>query len=178
LWNGTDPILKERAFGLTGPQGNHGEDVKEHWWSLDALPSHATQAATGLPRCITRKPIPATRDRPALAAVPAPREALGADFDRVVARRSAEADEFYAGLTPAGTTADEAMIMRQACAGMLWSKQPYYYDVARWLDGDPAQPPPAAARKTGRNSRWRNLDLHARAGRPAALLRRNRPAAG
>jgi hypothetical protein len=32
LWNGTDPILKERAFGLTGPQGNHGEDVKEHWW--------------------------------------------------------------------------------------------------------------------------------------------------
>ena len=41
LWNGKDPILKERAFGLTGPQGNHGEDVKEYWWYLDALPSHA-----------------------------------------------------------------------------------------------------------------------------------------
>ena len=41
LWNGRDPILKERAFGLTGPQGNHGEDVKEYWWYLDALPSHA-----------------------------------------------------------------------------------------------------------------------------------------
>jgi len=41
LWNGADPILKERMFGLTGPQGNHGEDVKEYWWYLDGLPSHA-----------------------------------------------------------------------------------------------------------------------------------------
>ena len=41
LWNGADPIIKERMFGLTGPQGNHGEDVKEYWWYLDALPSHA-----------------------------------------------------------------------------------------------------------------------------------------
>src|SRR3954469_12228103 len=41
LWNGRDPILKERAFGLTGAEGNHGEDVKEHWWYLDAVPSHA-----------------------------------------------------------------------------------------------------------------------------------------
>jgi len=41
LWNGVDPILKERMFGLTGPQGNHGEDVKEYWWYLDGLPSHA-----------------------------------------------------------------------------------------------------------------------------------------
>src|SRR6202046_280749 len=41
LWNGRDPFLKERLFGLTGPEGNHGEDVKEHWWYLDAVPSHA-----------------------------------------------------------------------------------------------------------------------------------------
>ena len=41
LWNGRDPILKERMFGLTGAQGNHGEDVKEYWWYLDAVPSHA-----------------------------------------------------------------------------------------------------------------------------------------
>ncbi len=40
LWNGVDSILKERMFGLTGPQGNHGEDVKEYWWYLDALRSH------------------------------------------------------------------------------------------------------------------------------------------
>jgi hypothetical protein len=41
LWNGRDPILKERAFGLTGAEGNHGEDVKEYWWYRDAVPSHA-----------------------------------------------------------------------------------------------------------------------------------------
>ena len=41
LWNAEDPILKERMFGLTGPQGNHGEDVKEYWWYLEGLPSHA-----------------------------------------------------------------------------------------------------------------------------------------
>ena len=41
LWNGRDPILKERMFGLTGAEGNHGEDAKEYWWYLDALPSHA-----------------------------------------------------------------------------------------------------------------------------------------
>ena len=41
LWNGRDPILKERAFGLTGPQGNHGEDVKEYYFYVDATPSHS-----------------------------------------------------------------------------------------------------------------------------------------
>ena len=41
LWNGVDPILKERLFGLTGPEGNHGEDVKEAYYYLDATPTHA-----------------------------------------------------------------------------------------------------------------------------------------
>ena len=41
FWNGHDPILKERLFGLTGPQGNHGEDVKELYWYLDNTPSHS-----------------------------------------------------------------------------------------------------------------------------------------
>jgi hypothetical protein len=337
LWNGADPILKERAFGLTGAQGNHGEDVKEYWWYLDALPSHAwnrwryhyPQAAfpyqdlidqngsrsreepeyelldTGvfdgdrywivevhyakasaddllmtvqvtnagpepamlhvLPTAWFRNtwswdadaPRPAMRavgdsavgiDHPFLGPMeliagpgpdgtlpkavfcenetngqrlfgaapvtpypkdgindhvvsgaatvnpdrtgtkaafwyavtvpagqtaelrlrlrPPPAQAprgkasspLGARFDQVIARRRAEADEFYAELTPAGATDDEALVMRQAFAGMLWGKQLFYYDVARWLDGDPAQPAPPAQRLTGRNSRWRNFD--------------------
>ena len=41
LWNGRDPILKERIFGLTGSEGNHGEDAKEYWLYRDAIPSHA-----------------------------------------------------------------------------------------------------------------------------------------
>ena len=75
-----------------------------------------------------------------------------------MAERRAEADEFYAELTPAGASADEALVLRQASAGMLWSKQLFYYDVTRWLDGDPGQPPPPDVRKSGRNARWRNFD--------------------
>src|SRR5262245_3892865 len=41
LWNGKDPILKERLFGLTNPQGNHGEDVKECYYYLDSSPTHS-----------------------------------------------------------------------------------------------------------------------------------------
>jgi hypothetical protein len=344
VWNGRDPILKERAFGLTNAQGNHGEDVKEYWWYLDAVPSHAwnrwryhypqgpfpyqdlievnaartrhqpeyelldTGAFDGdrywivevhyakagpddllmaiqvsnaaaeadtlhvLPTAWFRntwswdgtEPGRAMRasgdrsvaiDHPRLGALelvagaapdgtgpqllfcenetnfarlygaapvtPYPKDgindhvvsgagtvnpagagtkcafwyqltvppgqtaelrlrlrpdvsgptgsgedgsaagaaaALGADFDQTMAARRAEADEFYAELTPAGASADEAMVLRQACAGMLWGKQLYYYDVSRWLDGDPAQPAPPAERQSGRNARWREFD--------------------
>ncbi|HEY6311282.1 MAG TPA: hypothetical protein VIY52_10825 [Streptosporangiaceae bacterium] len=336
LWNGRDPILKERAFGLTSTQGNHGEDVKEHWWYLDAIPSHAwnrwryhyPQAAypyqelisvnaarsrlepeyelldTGVfadnrywivevhyvkaspddllmaisvtnagpdaavlhvlptawfrntwswgddsqrpvlragaggarveiqhPFCgdmelvagagpdgtvptalfcenetnvaklfgaapVTPYPKDGINDhvisgaatvnpgrtgtkcafwyqvtlaggasaelrlrlRPAAGPAPGAAAALGAEFDQVVATRRAEADEFYVELTPRESSDDEAMVMRQAFAGMLWSKQLYYYDVTRWLDGDPGQPTPPPERLTGRNSRWRNFD--------------------
>ena len=41
LWNGKDPFLKERLFGLTNGEGNHGEDVKEHWWPVDSSPTHS-----------------------------------------------------------------------------------------------------------------------------------------
>ena len=41
MWNGQDDRLKERLFGLTNPQGNHGEDAKEYWWHLDATPTHS-----------------------------------------------------------------------------------------------------------------------------------------
>ena len=84
--------------------------------------------------------------------------AFGRNFGQVIAARRAEADEFYTELTPEGASEDEALVMRQAFAGLLWSKQLYYYDVARWLDGDPAQPPPPAARRYGRNARWRNFN--------------------
>jgi hypothetical protein len=83
---------------------------------------------------------------------------LDAGFDEVMRARHAEADAFYGALTPERRSPDEAMVMRQAFSGMLWSKQFYHYDVQRWLDGDPAYPPPPEARRAGRNHEWTHLD--------------------
>ena len=76
----------------------------------------------------------------------------------VLAAREADADEFYEALAPAGTDAERMRILRQACAGLVWSKQMYPYDVGRWLDGDPGEPPPPEAHRHGRNGDWRHLD--------------------
>jgi hypothetical protein len=68
--------------------------------------------------------------------------------DTIIAARKAEAEAFYTGLAPREATADERLVHRRALAGLLWSKQSYLFDVARWLDGDdPAQPPPPSRRK-------------------------------
>ena len=329
LWNGVDPILKERLFGLTGPQGNHGEDVKEHYHYLDATPSHAylkasyrypqrafpyadlvaengrrdrTQpeyelADTGvfadgrwfdvqveyakaaaedilvrisvtnhgpeeaalhlLPTLWFRNTWSWGRHdaRPSLSAAgsiegglairaehaqlgdyhlvaggspallftenesnaerlwgvpnasPYVKDGIDAvvvggladrvnpaafgtkmaahyrltlaagasqtillrlakgparspipDADAVFAARIAEADAFHASLAGDKLSADEALVQRQAFAGLIWNKQWYHFDVAEWLDGDPASPPPPASRLRGRDSDWRELN--------------------
>ncbi|MGZ4318786.1 MAG: MGH1-like glycoside hydrolase domain-containing protein [Gaiellaceae bacterium] len=322
FWNGRDPILKERIFGLAGPEGNHGEDAKEYWWYLDSTPTHSwmrwrymypqdefpyeqlvevnrsrgrqepefelldtgvfdegrywevtVDYAKASPEDVLIRigvrnagPDAATIDvlptlwfrntwswgidptRPSIrleggqfvaehahlgtrrlassgtpealfcenetnlrrlygvppstpyakdgindhildgAATVDPEQVgtkaayrhhltvgagqtavlelrlreettgLGSDFDTVLAQREHEADEFYASLTPAGASADEALVLRQALAGMLWSKQFYHYDVLRWLDGDPAGPTPPAQRLGGRNADWTHLN--------------------
>ncbi len=326
LWNGVDPILKERAFGLTGNQGNHGEDVKEYYFYLDATPSHSylrylykypqraypyaqlveengrrsrsepafNLADTGVfdenrywdvevayakasPEEIhvaitatNRSPAVATleilptlwfrndwdwgdnSEKPQMRATLPPRDArwsvraehatLGAyylygkqaadvlftenetnaarlwgapnasqfvkdAFHRYVidgdlaavnpdgtgtkvaarhtlavaagesatinqvlsaaqltapfgqqrsvfAQRRSEAMAFCDELLPGAAPRDRA-ILCQSLAGMIWSKQFFHYDVARWLDGDALQPPDS--RKTGRNGAWRHL---------------------
>jgi len=334
LWNGRDPILKERAFGLTGEQGNHGEDVKEYWWYLDAIPSHAWNrwryhypqgefpyqnlidvnrsrdkfqpeyelidtgafadnrywivevtyakasaddllmniAVTNAgPDADTLHVLPTAwfrntwawetdAHKPAMAAgetdgsvqvdhpflgplelvadagpdgaapavlfcenetntqrlfgsepiTPYPKDGIndhvvhgaptvnpdqtgtkcsfwykltvepgaaaqlrvrlrlaepgvttapfGKNFSDALQTRENEADEFYQELTPRTASEDEALIMRQAFGGLLWSKQLFYYDVKRWLDGDPTQPTPPAERENGRNAKWRNFN--------------------
>jgi len=82
---------------------------------------------------------------------------LGDGWAATMAARKADADDFYAALAPAAAPA-ETDVMRQALAGMLWSKQLYHFDVARWLDGDPAGPPPPGAHRHGRDAGWRHLN--------------------
>jgi hypothetical protein len=78
--------------------------------------------------------------------------------ERIVDQAKAEADAFYHDLQPSALNEDERRIQRQAFAGMLWSKQFYYYDVAEWRAGDPGQPPPPPARQSGRNREWEHLN--------------------
>jgi hypothetical protein len=82
---------------------------------------------------------------------------FGAEFERVFAARMREADEFYERTAPAGLTAVERQVVRQGQAGLLWTKQFFHYVVSHWLEGDPAQPAPPAARKQGRNRDWGHL---------------------
>ncbi len=323
LWNGNDPILKERLFGLTNAEGNHGEDVKEHYFYLDATPTHSylkmlykyphrafpyadlvaenarrgtcvgeyelldtgifaddryfdvfveyaqgepgdilmkitvinrgpTAALHVLPQLVLRntwswepgceKPLLHAVGNGAIAVEPAalgvnrlyfdgeaqllftenesnsPRlwnigapgfykdgfheriigghldrvnpkgagtkagvwyqthipsggqqefrlrltrvaaDAPFQDFDRSLAQRRAEADEFYADLQKDLVSEDEKVVQRQALAGLIWSKQFFHLDVARWLHGDPGQPAPPASRLSGRNCDWKTLN--------------------
>jgi hypothetical protein len=76
----------------------------------------------------------------------------------VIEARRAETDEFYAELQHGVDGDDAKLVQRQAFAGMIWSKQFFYYDVNEWLAGDPAQPAPPANRKHGRNRDWVHLN--------------------
>jgi hypothetical protein len=84
-------------------------------------------------------------------------DCLGAEFDALFDQRLREADEFYATVIPAALDPDGRRVMRQAFAGLLWSKQFYHYYVRRWLEGDPAFPPPPVERRQGRNHDWLHL---------------------
>ncbi|HEY5870120.1 MAG TPA: glucosidase [Candidatus Tectomicrobia bacterium] len=82
---------------------------------------------------------------------------FGDAFEATLQARRQESDAFYATVIPAGLTVDETTIMRQALAGMLWSKQFYYYDVDRWLEergSDPFKPTRKAA---PRNDHWHHM---------------------
>src|SRR5436309_2021641 len=174
MWNEKDPILKERLFGLTGSEGNHGEDVKEYYFYLDNTPTHSymkylykypkdafhryliegeegavNPALTGTKAALHyRLTVPANSEvvvklrlaKGSGAASTA--NDFGAEFDELFATRKEEADEFYAAVMPKHIDNDSANIMRQAFAGLLWSKQFYHFVVKQWTDGDDASAPP------------------------------------
>jgi hypothetical protein len=79
------------------------------------------------------------------------------NFEEIFSVRIRETDEFYAELQHEITDEDERRVQRQAFAGMLWTKQLYYYNVEQWLKGDPAQPLPPPERLKGRNHEWTHL---------------------
>jgi hypothetical protein len=79
---------------------------------------------------------------------------FGAAFDAVLAARLGDADEFYRRIAPAGLTEDERLVHRQALAGMLWTKQFYYFDVEQWLKEHKAHPLLGDGKRAVRNTEW------------------------
>jgi len=257
FWNGADPILKERFFGLTGPQGNHGEDVKEEYWYLEAAPTASwlralyryPQRAFPYEELVTenarRGPLdsefelrdtgifaddryfdievayaksapeeilftenetnntllfgspnasPFTKDafhrhlvggekdavnpaRNGTKAAPVYRRTLapgetwtlhlrlraasassGGDFSAIFDTRARECAEYYNTLAAPHLGPTQRQVQQQALAGLGWNKMFYHYDVGKWLDGDPAFPPPQ--RSNPRNNQWRHFIAH------------------
>jgi hypothetical protein len=88
-----------------------------------------------------------------MAAQPRPFEG----FDRIFDDRITEAEHYHRTARSAPMTEDERRVVRQADAGLVWSRKFYHYIVEHWLDGDPNQPPPPATRRRGRNRKWDQL---------------------
>ncbi|MFO0969455.1 MAG: glucosidase [Gemmataceae bacterium] len=82
---------------------------------------------------------------------------FGAAFDKTFQARRAEADEFYGTVIPKALSADQANVMRQALAGMLWSKQFYHYDVDKWLEERGSDPFKADRKQAPRNDHWHHM---------------------
>eukprot|EP00048_Salpingoeca_helianthica_P012879 m.189737 g.189737 ORF g.189737 m.189737 type:complete len:917 (+) comp15433_c0_seq5:243-2993(+) len=78
-------------------------------------------------------------------------------LDAIISKRKSEADAFYIARTPPHLSPDETLVMRQAYAGLLWSKQFFHYVVSDWLVGDPTMPSPPPERKDGRNKTWKHM---------------------
>jgi hypothetical protein len=91
------------------------------------------------------------------ASVPTKPSQFGNDFDAVMQARRQEADAFYATVIPSSLNADATRVIRQALAGMLWSKQFYYYDVDQWLTERGADPFKARRRAAPRNDHWHHM---------------------
>jgi len=83
---------------------------------------------------------------------------FGNSFEAVLQARRQEADEFYAAITPAALTPDAANVMRQALAGMLWSKQFYHYEVEQWLEERGSDPYKPTRKAAPRNEGWHHME--------------------
>jgi hypothetical protein len=83
--------------------------------------------------------------------------ALGPAFDKIFSARQREADEFYSAVIPSSLDEDDARVMRQALAGMLWSKQFYLYDVDRWLEERGSDAFNPLSKAAPRNNHWHHM---------------------
>ena len=147
-----------RLFGQHHAKGHFKDAI--HEYLIDRNPSAVNPNKTGTKAAAHyRLTIPAFGEKSVEVRLTAGNAApVFSDFDEVFEVRRHEADEFYANLQSGISDEDERRIQRQALAGMIWSKQFYHFDIPKWLDGDPLQPPPPPERLNNRNHEWRHLN--------------------
>jgi hypothetical protein len=133
--DGIDDAVVNGAEGTVNPDGT-GTKVAAHY-RLTVAPGATETVTLRLSRTMPSDPF--------------------ADVDAVFAQRRSEADAFYAGFGTDLMSKDARNVQRQAFAGMLWSKQFFYYNVHRWRQGDPSGPPPPDGHRYGRNAEWDHL---------------------
>ncbi|WP_229399956.1 MGH1-like glycoside hydrolase domain-containing protein [Micromonospora okii] len=155
----------ERLWGLPGRSPYPKDGINDHVVNGAATVNPAREGTRGALHYVLDVPaggqrqirLRLTRTAPPPGGATPPPADLGGGFDAVVWARRAEANRFFDGVVPAAATADEALVARQAIAGLMWGKQFYHFDVKRWLEGDPGSAPPPAGRRHGRNSHWRHM---------------------
>ena len=125
----------QRLFGTANPTSYVKDGINDHVVAgrQDAVNPNqtGTKASAHYPIDVGAGATSVIRLRLAGTATQSP---FGAGFDQIMMARRREADEFYRSITPAGVGEDAANVMRQALAGMLWSKQYFAYDVNKWLE--------------------------------------------
>lgn len=149
----------QRIFGVA----NHNPYVKD---SIDSYVVHSQKDAVNPAEVgtkaaahyrLTLKPGECQVVRLRLSDAATDRKGAFNDFADVIQLRHQEADEFYGTVIPPSLNADQANVMRQALAGMLWSKQFYHYDVDRWLEERGSDPFKASRKAAPRNEHWHHM---------------------
>ncbi len=164
-WSATTRPTPQRLWGLPGrqpvPEGRHQRPRRRR--RRDRQPGRRGHQGRAALRRSTCRPAARREIRLRLTgadpAATVPPADLGAGFEAVLARRQAEADEFFADADPGRRDAPTRRWWPgRRVAGLMWGKQFYHFDVARWLAGDPARSPPPAGRRHGRNSAWPHMN--------------------
>ncbi|BDM83298.1 MGH1-like glycoside hydrolase domain-containing protein [Acaryochloris marina] len=148
----------QKLFGTDNPNPYTKDGIHRHVvdGEKDAVTTTGTKVSL---HCVLEIEPGATKSiRLRLSDSPNLQQPLVHDFDALFQQRIVEADEFYKDLQPSNLSEDLGSIQRQAFAGMLWSKQYYYFNIEDWLQGDPGQPDPPQPRRRGRNHQWPHFD--------------------
>ena len=153
--NDTNP---KRIFGVDAP-GHHFKDgINDYVINGDAGAIRPDLRGTKAAAHYRLELAAGGNSRVRLRMAPADHPCSLDDFYDVLVQRRAEADEFYDELQQGIDDTDARLVQRQALAGLLWTKQFYYFDIPEWLQGDPLQPTPPVSRRHGRNADWPHLN--------------------